>query len=86
MEQIAGNPPGAEKDDICFERNRVENNALETIKTMSEVVPTDEHHRYGIGDRKDEEIVVAQRLNSIAMGKSIQSTLKTTGRTKCSCA
>ena len=50
MEQVAGNPPGAEKNDISLEYSRVENDALEAIKTMFKVVPCDDNSCYCIGN------------------------------------
>lgn len=38
-EDIAGNPPGEEEDDIGPEGDGVESDALEAVETVPEVVP-----------------------------------------------
>lgn len=39
VEQVAGNPPGDEQDDIGPEGDRVDNDALEPVESVPEVIP-----------------------------------------------
>ena len=75
VEEVAGEPPGEEEDDVGLECCGVEGDALEAVESVADVIPRDEYGDERVGDGEDEEVVVTQCLQHLAVDKGMQSAL-----------